>query len=263
MIKVMKSPVAALALMAIALWPGLYAAADGQPPPIQGQVVLRDGERVIVDIGKNGGVDKGVRLVVFRKAQAGEIAAADGDQLKIGVVEIVQVQPTTSECLLVEEASGETIEFGQTVQVERASADKPADSVSVASPVQELAVDNPYTVYNGPQNPTTFTLTEQVMLLFIKTYHWNNGFGTRSPGQIGLKHDDGELYGPWQAAGRLGQGGALNAYWEVEPFVVLKPGRYTVIDSEPSSWATNQQALGRGFATIRTIPVTAQIERER
>lgn len=82
------------------------------------------------------------------------------------------------------------------------------------------------------------------------TYHWNNARG-RPPGKISFKHESGRVFGPWQARGKPGQGGVPNAYWTVETSVILPPGGYTVIDSEPSTWATNANGGFRGFFNIQ------------
>jgi len=55
------------------------------------------------------------------------------------------------------------------------------------------------------------------------------------------------MYGPWQAYGEPGQGGVPNAYWVVEPNIVLEAGYYSVYDSDPSSWAWNSQSQSMGM----------------
>ncbi len=110
-------------------------------------------------------------------------------------------------------------------------------------------------VTNGPTVPTTFTFSEPVRLVWLQTYHWNGARGA-TPGRIGLRHQDGTVYGPWPTRGLPGQGGVPNAYWRAEPGVVLKPGTYTVTDSDPSTWATNAEAGNKGFADLEVVPVT-------
>ena len=116
-------------------------------------------------------------------------------------------------------------------------------------------IDNIWGVTNNPRKPTTFQIDTPVKLLYLKTYHWNNGRG-KSPGSIGLRHNDGTLYGLWQSSGLVGQNGVQNAYWEVKPNVPLEPGVFTVVDSDPETWSTNEKAGWMGFATIRTEPIT-------
>jgi hypothetical protein len=81
----------------------------------------------------------------------------------------------------------------------------------------------------------------------ITTYHWNDAQGA-APGTIGLKDANGKLYGPWPASGTPGQGGVPNAYWTVNPNIVIPAGTYTVIDSDPDTWAQNDETGGAGMA---------------
>lgn len=82
----------------------------------------------------------------------------------------------------------------------------------------------------------------------IITYHWNNGKG-RSPGDISL-YSDLEEYGPWEATGMTGANNVQNAYWQVTPNIVLEPGSYSVTDSDPDTWSTNNEADSEGMVTI-------------
>ncbi|RME89555.1 MAG: hypothetical protein D6766_14605 [Verrucomicrobia bacterium] len=113
---------------------------------------------------------------------------------------------------------------------------------------------NIWGVSSGPPLPTIFTITEATRITYVQDYHYFNG-GVL-PGTIGLQHEDGTVYGPWQANGRVGQGGVQNAYWEVWPMVVIKPGTYTVIDSHPPTWSYNSLSDNRGFTIIRGEPAT-------
>lgn len=114
-------------------------------------------------------------------------------------------------------------------------------------------VGNIYGVDNGPSQPTVFTLTAPRMLTLIQNYHWNSARGA-TPGTIALREAGGKTYGPWQSEGSPGQGGVPNAYWTARPMVLLPPGTYTVIDSDPASWAQNAESGGRGFTRIETMP---------
>jgi hypothetical protein len=100
----------------------------------------------------------------------------------------------------------------------------------------------------GSTVPVTFTLTKATTVSYVQTYHWDSG---KPPGQIALKGPDGTVYGPWKAVGTVGQGGMPNAYWEVKPDVSLEPGTYTVVDSDPASWSTNDQMGGAGQTVVR------------
>ena len=99
-------------------------------------------------------------------------------------------------------------------------------------------------------NPTKVTFSTPVNISYMNTYHWNRAKGA-TPGTISLKGEDGTIYGPWQATGADGQGGVKNAYWVVYPYVTLKAGKYTIVDSDPSTWATNSQGNNIGFAHIK------------
>jgi len=95
--------------------------------------------------------------------------------------------------------------------------------------------------------PTTFTVSESWLVTEITTYHWNNGNGV-TPGTIGLMSAEGTILGTWQADGLPGQGDVPNAYWVVNPNIVIPAGTYTVIDSDPDTWAQNSETNGIGMA---------------
>ena len=125
----------------------------------------------------------------------------------------------------------------------------PANDQAGASeePIAQLSAEEAmYTITsigaaeNGASMPTVFTIDESWTVTEIKTYHWNNGKGVL-PGMISLKSSDGIIYGPWQANGLPGQGDVINAYWVVSPQVVIPAGTYTVIDSDPTTWAKNDE----------------------
>jgi hypothetical protein len=121
---------------------------------------------------------------------------------------------------------------------------------------QKIENGNIYAVVNGPRLPTEFTLADRWILGSMSTYHWNNEKGCK-PGKISLRHDSGKVFGPWQATGKPGQGGVENAYWSVETSEILPPGLYTVVDSEPSTWATNAGNGQRGFFTLQGWQLTS------
>jgi hypothetical protein len=107
---------------------------------------------------------------------------------------------------------------------------------------------NIYGVTNGPTNETQFFIEQKTLVTRIQNYHYFN-YGAK-PGFIGLVDARGKRYGPWQAIGLPGQGNVQNAYWEIEPNIVLPPGIYTVVDSDPSTWSVNPQSGGRGFTSV-------------
>ena len=104
-------------------------------------------------------------------------------------------------------------------------------------------------VQNGGTSPT-FELSSATVIAKIQTYHWNDASGNSSTGTISLKSDDGTVYGPWKTVGAEGQGGVTNAYWAASPNVKLPAGRYTVIDSDPSTWSQNADSGGEGFVIV-------------
>lgn len=110
---------------------------------------------------------------------------------------------------------------------------------------QIFSTGNDYGVLNGGTSPS-FTLRRAVIVTYIMTYHWNNGRGTTG-GTISLRNQDGTIFGPWKV------NVVNNVYWIVNPQVTLMPGTYTVIDSEPSTWAHNPQSGGRGHTIIKGI----------
>jgi hypothetical protein len=99
----------------------------------------------------------------------------------------------------------------------------------------------------GAARPSEFTLSASAVVTQIMTYHYG---ATKQPGTISLQHDDGTIYGPWQAAGAVGQGGVKNAYWWAQPNVVLKAGHYLVIDSDPATWSVEFATQGAGIFTL-------------
>jgi len=90
----------------------------------------------------------------------------------------------------------------------------------------------------------------------VKTYHWNHGRGAR-PGTVGLMQSSGRIYGPWQMRGTPGQGGVPNANWECTPNVVVPAGTYTIVDSDPATWAQNSGTGGAGMAVVKGYPAEA------
>lgn len=106
-------------------------------------------------------------------------------------------------------------------------------------------------VNNGPTAATTFTLRRAARVTYVNSYHFNFGRGSRL-GTLTLQHSDGTTYGPWKVRGSVASG-SPNGLWEVDVDLVLAPGVYTVIDSDPATWAQNGQSGGRGFVEIRGV----------
>jgi hypothetical protein len=108
---------------------------------------------------------------------------------------------------------------------------------------------------SGGGSAPTFELTSIMQITEITTYHYTDATPGLQAGTIGLKGGDGKIYGPFQATGSAGQGGDANAYWTIKPKdLVLPPGRYTIIDSDPNSFAQNDESGGVGMAWLSGAP---------
>jgi hypothetical protein len=135
----------------------------------------------------------------------------------------------------------------------------PTQKAYVEITVSDVAIDDEQIFYNGnvagvsnnPENPTVFTIGNERLITSIMNYHYFNGGAL--PGTISLRHSDGTVYGPWHTWGLVGQGGVVNAYWAFYPLVKIKPGTYTVIDSDPSTWSHNYESNYCGFTWIRAM----------
>jgi|GEM_PF-6261410 len=86
-------------------------------------------------------------------------------------------------------------------------------------------------------------------ILQIGTNHWNRGYGTRTPGTIALVHEDGTTYGPWQTQGQSVYE-VSNTWWWSFPDEVVKPGNYSILDSDISTLSANNYSQNSGFASI-------------
>ena len=107
-------------------------------------------------------------------------------------------------------------------------------------------------VNNNPEYYPDFTVGNSDLLVqAVSTYHWNYGQGS-TPGTISIYDWDDNLLGTWNAAGRGGQGGAQNVYWDIFPNITLKAGQqYYIVDSDPETWSCNSVSGNQGFVEIR------------
>lgn len=129
-----------------------------------------------------------------------------------------------------------------------ATATTPSVEPTVAS-VKLLEIGNVYGIKQGAKAPT-FTLAKPATVTEILDYHYIGGGGP-TPGTIGLKDTKtGKVYGPWKSVGLDGQGGVKNAFWDAKMSELIPAGAYTVVDSDPSTWSTNDRAKGLGFVTV-------------
>ncbi len=135
----------------------------------------------------------------------------------------------------------------------------------IAGPIQTVHASSIYdydvlysnfninSVKSGPtEDFTGFTIKRDMVIKSITTYHYFNG--QKPPGKIALADEKGNVYGPWQAVGRLGQGGVQNAYWDAYMNVTLRASDQTVYGvtvSDPNGWSYNDGSGGYGFIEIR------------
>ncbi len=113
-----------------------------------------------------------------------------------------------------------------------------------------------WAVDNSPTSPTSFTIDREWTVTEIKTYHWNRGQG-KAPGMIGLQDERGIVLGTWPASGQPGSGGVSDAYWTARPNLVIGPGEYTILDSDPATWSQNSETGSEGIAWVYGVPSEA------
>lgn len=118
-------------------------------------------------------------------------------------------------------------------------------TIPAGEPVTFFKTGNDYAVSNGG-TPPSFVAKAPVTITQIMTYHWNGGRGSNG-GTIALQNSDGKVFGPWVVSVRNG------VYWEVNRKITLPPGTYSVIDSEPSTWAQNTASGGKGMVEIKGL----------
>lgn len=123
------------------------------------------------------------------------------------------------------------------------------EDTATGTPVELFSVNSIMEVFNGGASPT-FKLEKASRLTEVSDYHWNSTKG-KAPGTISLKDGNGKTYGPWQASSSPGQGGVLNAYWNVTPNIDLPAGSYTIIDSDPATWSQNTDTKGQGMTWVK------------
>ena len=146
-------------------------------------------------------------------------------------------------------ASAPTVNPGSAVVVTAS----PTPTVAKAIEVEAVFSNyNSASVGNQPTSPTVFSLATKRTIYSIQDYHWNSARG-KTPGTIGLKHEDGRMFGPWEAKGDPGQGGVPNAYWTISPNVEVPAGTYTIVDSDPASWAQNGGTKGIGMSQVYAV----------
>jgi hypothetical protein len=129
----------------------------------------------------------------------------------------------------------------------------PAPGVTTPPESTLLEVSDRAGKLKGGASEPTFTIDAPYLVTIIETFHWNGGRGA-TPGTIRLLTEGGDVMGPWQATGRPGPGDVADAYWVVEPGVVLPAGTYRIVDSEPATWTHSSWTKGLGYAEVRGRP---------
>ncbi len=100
------------------------------------------------------------------------------------------------------------------------------------------------------RNPS-FTIPTPHKVISINNDHFNFS-GT--PGVISLRDSSGKIYGPWQSTGMNGIP-YPQWHWEIFPDIVIPPGKYEVIDSDPASWSCNAASNNEGMTVVKAIEV--------
>lgn len=121
-------------------------------------------------------------------------------------------------------------------------------------------------VSNNPPLATVFTLTEPTNIASIYNYHWNDGAGQDASlvaGTIGIDQIVSEtetvVIGRWPATSwSTNPGVVANTNWVAYPNILLGPGTYKIVDSDPATWSYSSP--GTGFSHIEAGPdVTATV----
>jgi hypothetical protein len=141
----------------------------------------------------------------------------------------------------------------------KTTVDKPALSVDTPEPADPATLEalwgngNDFGVQNGG-TPPTFTTDRTRRVRQITTYHFNLHKGTPKGGSYTIKRDDGSIVGTYEANRTVdGQGGVPNAYWYADVDFELPAGTYTLVDSDPATWAQNAQSKGIGFGAVLAV----------
>lgn len=130
-----------------------------------------------------------------------------------------------------------------------------ATTVAVAGAAAEIFNNGNGLAIDGGGTPPVFQIADATKITELTTYHDTESTPGLQAGIITLRGEDGKTYGPFQSTGSKGQGGDDNAYWIIKPDdVVLPAGRYTIVDSDPQSFAQNAQSGGVGMAWLSGSP---------
>ena len=122
--------------------------------PLEGYVVQRSKDKVILDLGKLAGVKKGMKFIVYKEGEVirhpktGEVL--DIAMIETGEVEILRMKEKTSTARIIKDAKDQKIEYGQ--QVRRTSKEykvgvyrsysKPSRSAGKKKKIKEIEAIN-------------------------------------------------------------------------------------------------------------------------
>lgn len=88
--------------------------------PLEGYVVHRDKNTILIDLGKHAGVKRGMRFIVFKEGsvikhpKTGEVL--DVEKIQTGMAEVKKVNEKTAKAEILEEKAAGTIEYGDMVK---------------------------------------------------------------------------------------------------------------------------------------------------
>ncbi len=89
--------------------------------PLEGYIVQRSGNKVILDLGKRLGVKSGMRFIAFKEGKVikhpktGEVL--DVETIELGEIEITDVREKTSIGVVIQEAPLNAVEYGAMVKI--------------------------------------------------------------------------------------------------------------------------------------------------
>lgn len=88
--------------------------------PLEGYVVRRDDNNVLIDLGRKSGVKRGMRFIVYKEGniikhpKTGEVL--DIERIETGTLEISSLNEKTSEAAIISETAPHSVEYGQLVK---------------------------------------------------------------------------------------------------------------------------------------------------
>lgn len=123
-----------------------------------------------------------------------------------------------------------------------------AEELAAAAAVQDIFGNADDTAVTAGASGPTFPLVEPMKVTVVVTMH----VGANVPaGSIALKDANGKTWGPWAA--QVSDAPDGNTYWSCVPNVALPIGDYTVVDSDPKTWAKNDGSDGFGFVSVQGV----------